>query len=155
QKEVKTAAVTGSLPFLTTPDTSGDRRICASRMFREGIMRKTKMRILCLILAAMLLTACGKGQGDGTPQVKAGKYEILCKEAWIQAAPQGAGTMVLALEFTNNSEENTTYSWGVGESCTQNDQILEPAALHSGEEAVKNRSETVAPGETISLQTAF
>lgn len=118
-------------------------------------MRKTKMRILCLILAAMLLTACGKGQGDGTPQVKAGKYEILCKEAWIQEDPQGAGTMVLALEFTNNSEENTTYSWGVGESCTQNDQILEPAALHTGEEAVKNRSETVAPGETISLQTAF
>ena len=96
-------------------------------------MRKTKMRILCLILAAMLLTACGKGQGDGTPRVKAGKYEILCKEAWIQEDPQGAGTMVLALEFTNNSEENTTYSWGVGTRCSPQHR------RGSGEEPVGNR----------------
>ena len=77
-------------------------------------MKLTKTKILCLLLAGLMLfslTACGK---DKNPDlIKLGEYELHYKGACIMEDSDGNDAIVLKLDFTNNSKESASYPWSV------------------------------------------
>lgn len=100
-------------------------------------MKQTKTKLLCLILAALMLlsdlTACGKDkEGKDSNLIKLGDYELLYKGACIMEDSDGNDAIVLTLDFTNNSKENASYLWSVDETVMQNGVELEAASIYHG-----------------------
>ena len=83
-------------------------------------MKQTKTKLLCLLLAALMLlsclTACGKDKAKDSNLIKLGDYELLYKGACIMEDSDGNDAIVLTLDFTNNGKENASYLWSVDES---------------------------------------
>ena len=128
-------------------------------------MKQTKPRLLCLLLAGLLLlslAACGKG-GDkptGDPNViKLEDYELVYKSACIMVDFEGKDALVLTLDFKNNSKEGATYLWMIDQTATQNGTELETTVVYSNPESLDavtdSMWEEVAPGKTFEIQTAF
>ena len=73
-------------------------------------MKQTKTKLLCLLLAALMLlsslTACGKDKAKDSNLIKLGDYELLYKGACIMEDSDGNYAIVLTLDFTNNGKEN-------------------------------------------------
>lgn len=75
-------------------------------------MKKTKTKLLCLLLAALMLlslTACGKNK-ESTDKaladsnlLKLGDYELLYKGACIMEDSDGNDAVVLTLDFTTTA----------------------------------------------------
>ena len=126
-------------------------------------MRQTKTKLLCLLLAVLMLlsfTACGKDKTSADSNlIKLGDYELLYKGACIMEDTDGNDAIVLTLDFTNNSKENASYLWSVNETVMQNDVELEVAYVITDNEtyasATDNQFKDVAPGATLEVQTAF
>ena len=72
-------------------------------------MKQTKTRLLCLLLAALMLlsslTACGKDKAKDSNLIKLGDYKLLYKGACIMEDSDGNDAIVLTLDFTNNGKE--------------------------------------------------
>ena len=124
-------------------------------------MKRTKKRILSLILSAVMLlglAACGKGKGDSSV-MKLGDYELVYKDACIMEDYIGNDAIVMTLDFTNNSKETTPYVWSIVETVTQDGEELEFATVYTNleayEEVIDGQFSDVAPGETIEIRTAF
>ena len=70
-------------------------------------MKQTKIKLLCLLLAALMLlsslTACGKDKAKDSNLIKLGDYELLYKGACIMEDSDGNDAIVLTLDFTNLS----------------------------------------------------
>ena len=123
-------------------------------------MKLTKTKILCLLLAGLMLfslTACGK---DKNPDlIKLGEYELHYKGACIMEDSDGNDAIVLKLDFTNNSKESASYLWSVSETALQNGAELEVATVYTDyntyASTVDNQFEAVEPGATLEIQTAF
>ena len=127
-------------------------------------MKQSIRKILCLVLAAVLLSlaACGKDKEGDTPETteKAnitdpmvlGDFQVVYKGATIQKDASGNDALVLAVEFTNNSEESIPYGWAITETVTQNGQELEYATIFTDPETFATVADEilleVAPGET-------
>lgn len=127
-------------------------------------MKQTKTKLLCLILAALMLlsglTACGKDkEGKDSNLIKLGDYELLYKGACIMEDSDGNDAIVLTLDFTNNSKENASYLWSVDETVMQNGVELEAASIITDyenlETVVSDQFTDVAPGATLEVRTAF
>lgn len=126
-------------------------------------MRPIKTKLLCLLLAVLMLlsfTACGKDKTSADSNlIKLGDYELLYKGACIMEDTDGNDAIVLTLDFTNNSKENASYLWSVNETVMQNDVELEVAYVITDNEtyasATDNQFKDVAPGATLEVQTAF
>ena len=127
-------------------------------------MKQTKTKLLCLILAALMLlsglTACGKDkEGKDSNLIKLGDYELLYKGACIMEDSDGNDAIVLSLDFTNNSKENASYLWSVDETLMQNGTELEVATVYTDYNTfttvIENQFEEIAPGATLEVQTAF
>ena len=71
-------------------------------------MKQTKTKLLCLLLAALMLlsslTACGKDKAKDSNLIKLGDYELLYKGACIMEDSDGNDAIVLTLDFTNNGK---------------------------------------------------
>ena len=68
-------------------------------------MKQTKTKLLCLLLAVLMLfslTACGKEKTADSNLIKLGDYELLYKGACIMEDSDGNDAIVLTLDFTNN-----------------------------------------------------
>lgn len=128
-------------------------------------MKKRIRKILCLLLAAVLLlslAACGKDKEQAeteateptkiTDPIQLGDYQVVYKGATIQKDLSGKDALVLVVEFTNNSENPIPYNWGVTEIVTQNGQNLEYATIITNPETLETLADEVvaevAPGET-------
>ena len=125
-------------------------------------MKQTKTKLLCLLLAALMLlslAACGKETAKDSNLIKLGDYELLYKGACIMEDSDGNDAIVLTLDFTNNGKESASYLWSINETLTQDGEELEVATVitdYSTFTAVIDKQfEEVAPGETLEVQTAF
>ena len=125
-------------------------------------MKHTKTKLLCLLLAAVMLlslTACGKDKAKDSNLIKLGDCELLYKSACIMEDSDGNDAIVLTLDFTNNGKENASYLWSVDETLMQNGTELEVATVFldydSFESAVDSQFKDVAPGATLEVRTAY
>ena len=96
-------------------------------------MKQTKTKLLCLLLAALMLlgslTACGKEKEKDSNLISLGDYELLYKGACIMEDSDGNDAIVLTLDFTNNGKDNASYLWSVNETVMQNGVELEAATV--------------------------
>ena len=137
--------------------------LCIPEGYWEGIMKQTKTKLLCLLLAMPMLlsslTACGKDQAKDSNLIKLGDYELLYKGACIMEDSDGNDAIVLTLDFTNNGKENASYLWSVNETVMQNGTELEIAAVaadyESDETVINSQFTDIAPGTTLEVQTAY
>ena len=126
-------------------------------------MKQTKTKLLCLLLAALMLlgslTACGKEKEKDSNLISLGDYELLYKGACIMEDSDGNDAIVLTLDFTNNGKENASYLWSVNETVMQNGVELEVATVFTDydtfETVIDGQFTDVAPGTTLEVQTAF
>ena len=126
-------------------------------------MKQTKTKLLCLLLAALMLlsslTACGKDKEKDSNLIKLGDYELLYKGACIMEDLDGNDAIVLTLDFTNNGKENASYLWSVNETVMQNGTELEIATVvadyESYETVINSQFTDIAPGTTLEVQTAY
>ena len=126
-------------------------------------MKQTKTKLLCLLLAALMLlsslTACGKDKAKDSNLIKLGDYELLYKGACIMEDSDGNDAIVLTLDFTNNGKDNASYLWSVNETVMQNGAELEVATVFTDydtfETVIDGQFTDVAPGTTLEVQTAF
>ena len=126
-------------------------------------MKQTKTKLLCLLLAALMLlsslTACGKDKEKDSNLIKLGDYELLYKGACIMEDSDGNDAIVLTLDFTNNGKENASYLWSVNETVMQNGTELEIATVvadyESYETVINSQFTDIAPGTTLEVQTAY
>ena len=126
-------------------------------------MKQTKTKLLCLLLAVLMLlsslTACGKDKAKDSNLIKLGDYELLYKGACIMEDSDGNDAIVLTLDFTNNGKENASYLWSVNETVMQNGTELEVATVvadyESYETVINSQFTDIAPGTTLEVQTAY
>ena len=126
-------------------------------------MKQTKTRLLCLLLAALMLlsslTACGKDKAKDSNLIKLGDYELLYKGACIMEDSDGNDAIVLTLDFTNNGKDNASYLWSVDETVMQNGVELEVATVFTDydtfETVIEGQFADVAPGTTVEVRTAY
>ena len=126
-------------------------------------MKQTKTKLLCLLLAALMLlgslTACGKEKEKDSNLISLGDYELLYKGACIMEDSDGNDAIVLTLDFTNNGKDNASYLWSVNETVMQNGVELEVATVFTDydtfETVIDGQFTDVAPGTTLEVQTAF
>lgn len=126
-------------------------------------MKQTKAKLLCLLLAVLMLlsslTACGKDKAKDSNLIKLGDYELLYKGACIMEDSDGNDAIVLTLDFTNNGKENASYLWSVDETVMQNGVELETATVFTDydtfETVIEGQFADVAPGATLEVRTAY
>ena len=125
-------------------------------------MKQTKTKLLCLLLAVLMLfslTACGKEKTADSNLIKLGDYELLYKGACIMEDSDGNDAIVLTLDFTNNGKENASYLWSVDETLMQNGVDLEAATVFADydtfETVIEGQFTDVAPGATVEVRTAY
>ena len=125
-------------------------------------MKQTKTKLLCLLIAALMLlslAACGKETTKDSNLIKLGDYELLYKGACIMEDSDGNYAIVLTLDFTNNSKENASYLWSVDETVMQNGVELEVANVFTDydtfETAIEGQFTEIAPGTTLEVKTAY
>lgn len=127
-------------------------------------MKRTNTRLVSLLLSgAMLLSlaACSKGSGKNEDPnlMELGDYTLLYKSSCIMTDFEGVDALVMTLDFTNNSEESTSYVWSVSETAIQNEESLDLATIYTNpetyDEVISNQFVDVAPGDTLEVQTAF
>ena len=125
-------------------------------------MKQTKTKLLCLLLAVLMLlslTACGKDKAKDSNLIKLGDYELLYKGACIMEDSDGNDAIVLTLDFTNNGKENASYLWSVDETVMQNGVELEAATVFTDydtfETVIEGQFTDVAPGATLEVRTAY
>ena len=125
-------------------------------------MKQTKTKLLCLLLAVLMLfslTACGKEKTADSNLIKLGDYELLYKGACIMEDSDGNDAIVLTLDFTNNGKENASYLWSIDETVMQNGVELEIANVFTDydtfETAIEGQFTEIAPGTTLEVKTAY
>ena len=125
-------------------------------------MKQTKTKLLCLLLAVLMLfslTACGKEKTEDSNLIKLGDYELLYKGACIMEDSDGNDAIVLTLDFTNNGKENASYLWSVDETVMQNGVELEVANVFTDydtfETVIEGQFTEIAPGTTLEVKTAY
>ena len=132
-------------------------------------MKRTKTKLLCLLLAALMLlglTACGKDKESTDKELadsnllKLGDYELLYKGACIMEDSDGNDAVVLTLDFTNNGEDSHSYLWSISETAMQNGVELAAAIVYSNPDSydatvIEDQFMDVAPGATLEIRTAF
>ena len=125
-------------------------------------MKQTKTKLLCLLLAVLMLfslTACGKEKTEDSNLIKLGDYELLYKGACIMEDSDGNDAIVLTLDFTNNGKENASYLWSVDETVMQNGVELEVATVFTDydtfETVIDGQFTEIAPGTTLEVKTAY
>ena len=125
-------------------------------------MKQTKTKLLCLLLAVLMLfslTACGKEKTADSNLIKLGDYELLYKGACIMEDSDGNDAIVLTLDFTNNGKENASYLWSVDETVMQNGVELEVATVFTDydtfETMIEGQFTEIAPGTTLEVKTAY
>lgn len=125
-------------------------------------MKQTKTKLLCLLLAVLMLfslTACGKDKEKDSNLIKLGDYELLYKGASIMEDSDGNDAIVLTLDFTNNGKDNASYLWSVDETVMQNGVELETATVFTDydtfETVIEGQFADVAPGATLEVRTAY
>ena len=125
-------------------------------------MKQTKTKLLCLLIAALMLlslAACGKETTKDSNLIKLGDYELLYKGACIMEDSDGNYAIVLTLDFTNNGKENASYLWSIDETVMQNGVELEVANVFTDydtfETAIEGQFTEIAPGTTLEVKTAY
>ena len=125
-------------------------------------MKQTKTKLLCLLIAALMLlslAACGKETAKDSNLIKLGDYELLYKGACIMEDSDGNDAIVLTLDFTNNGKENASYLWSVDETVMQNGVELEVATVFTDydtfETVIEGQFTEIAPGTTLEVKTAY
>ena len=125
-------------------------------------MKQTKTKLLCLLLAVLMLfslTACGKEKTADSNLIKLGDYELLYKGACIMTDSDGNDAIVLTLDFTNNGKDNASYLWSVDETVMQNGVELEVATVFTDydtfETVIDGQFTEIAPGTTLEVKTAY
>ena len=125
-------------------------------------MKQTKTKLLCLLIAALILlslAACGKETTKDSDLIKLGDYELLYKGACIMEDSDGNYAIVLTLDFTNNGKENASYLWSIDETVMQNGVELEVANVFTDydtfETAIEGQFTEIAPGTTLEVKTAY
>ena len=125
-------------------------------------MKQTKTKLLCLLIAALMLlslAACGKETAKDSNLIKLGDYELLYKGACIMEDSDGNDAIVLTLDFTNNGKENASYLWSVDETVMQNGVELEVATVFTDYDAfetvIEGQFTEIAPGTTLEVKTAY
>ncbi len=125
-------------------------------------MKQTKTKLLCLLLAVLMLfslTACGKEKTADSNLIKLGDYQLLYKGACIMEDSDGNDAIVLTLDFTNNGKDNASYLWSVDETVMQNGVELEVATVFTDydtfETVIDGQFTEIAPGTTLEVKTAY
>ena len=125
-------------------------------------MKQTKTKLLCLLIAALMLlslAACGKETTKDSNLIKLGDYELLYKGACIMEDSDGNYAIVLTLDFTNNGKENASYLWSIDETVMQNGVELEVANVFTDydtfETVIEGQFTEIAPGKTLEVKTAY
>ena len=125
-------------------------------------MKQTKTKLLCLLIAALMLlslAACGKETTKDSNLIKLGDYELLYKGACIMEDSDGNYAIVLTLDFTNNGKENASYLWSIDETVMQHGVELEVANVFTDydtfETAIEGQFTEIAPGTTLEVKTAY
>ena len=126
-------------------------------------MKQTKAKLLCLLLAVLMLlsslTACGKEKTADSNLIKLDDYQLLYKGACIMTDSDGNDAIVLTLDFTNNGKDNASYLWSVDETVMQNGVELEVATVFTDydtfETVIEGQFTEIAPGTTLEVKTAY
>ena len=136
--------------------------MCIPKEYWERILKQTKTKLLCLLIAALMLlslAACGKETTKDSNLIKLGDYELLYKGACIMEDSDGNYAIVLTLDFTNNGKENASYLWSVDETVMQNGVELEVANVFTDydtfETVIEGQFTEIAPGTTLEVKTAY
>lgn len=126
-------------------------------------MKKNAGRLLCLLIAAVMalgLTACGKDKQPADPNlVKIDDYTVLYKGASIMTDDEGNDAIVLTLDYTNNSKDDTAFWVAVYEKAMQGGIQLDTALVYPDPDSfvsiTDDKFTAVAPGTTFEVHTSF
>lgn len=120
-----------------------------------------RSKLFCTLLAVLMLfsfSACGKGKTSDPNLLELGDYQLLFKDACIMTDAEDKDALVMTFDFTNNSEESTSYFWTIVETVTQGDEELEFTTVFI-DDSLSGLSDSqfseVAPGTTLEIQTSF
>ena len=125
-------------------------------------MKKNLARLLCLLLAALMLltlTACGDKEPADPNLIKIGDYTVLYKNAAIMTDDEGQDAIVLTLDYTNGSKEDAAFWIAVFEKAMQNGVQLDTALVYPDPNSyvsiTDDKFTEVAPGTTFEVHTSF
>ena len=125
-------------------------------------MKKNHARLLCLLLAALMLltlTACGDKEPADPNLIKIDDYTVLYKGASIMVDDEGNDAIVLTLDYTNNSKENCAFWVAVFEKAMQGGVQLDTALVYPDPDSfvsiTDDKFTDVAPGTTFEVHTSF
>lgn len=129
-------------------------------------MKKNVTKLLTILLATiMLLSLCACGGESDSNEVEVGKtydfgkYELVYRSACIMPDDEGADSLVVYFDFTNNSDSAASFGWTVFWTVTQGDEALEPNFVITNLETISYVGETsftdIEPGTTVEVGNSF
>ena len=126
-------------------------------------MKNKIIKSLCMLLVAVMvlgLASCSKNKKPSDPnRFVIGDFELLYKGSEIMLDSDGESSIVMTLDFTNNSKNTTDYIWNIFNTATQNGTELLGAIIYLSEDSYETVTDSqlteVAPGETTEVRLAY
>ena len=125
-------------------------------------MNNNLKKLLALLLTAIMavsFAACGQKEPEDPNKIVLDSCELLYKGARIMKDTDGNDAVVLTLDFTNKSKDESSYLWSVNETAKQGDTELDSATVfidpETYENAMESQFESIAAGETIEVMCPF
>lgn len=126
-------------------------------------MKNNAKRLLSFLIAvvmALSLVGCGKEKKSSDPNhFVIDDYELQYKGASIMTDDEGNDAVVLTLDYTNNSKEDTAFWVAVFEKAMQDGMQLDTALVYPDPDSyvsiTDDKFTDVAPGKTFEVHTAF
>ena len=120
---------------------------------------KKRLLALALVLVMVLgLAACGKDKGDPN-EIVIGDYTAYYTGSELVTDYDGDESIAIYFDFTNNSDEATSFLWSMYYTVKQNDVELEQSTVFVSEDSFDTLFDTtmedVAPGETLGVALTY
>ena len=121
---------------------------------------KKLLSVICCLAIILSLAGCGAEKAPSDPNhFVIGDYELQYKGACLMTDTDGKDSIVLTLDFTNNSKDTAVYLWSIFEKVVQNGTDLEGAFIYVSEDSYEMVTDAelsdVAPGETLEVRSAY
>ena len=117
-------------------------------------------KFVAIIMVAVLCISFASCGGKDDPNLfKIGDYQAVYKSSEIVKDYDGDDTIVVTLDYTNNSKEEESFEWSMFYTVNQGDAELEYTPVFASEDSYdtldENIREDVAPGESLEVKLTY